>query len=145
MPARSYQVPHMAEGESDRVVLRDNRGPCAGDDSQKPRALAKEIKMDYDRLTDVMHVDFCFPSGNESVDVLDVGDRLGFPGQIVARVDLEHQIFYGLTIQNFSGFKRRIFWMYRMASVERALQFMLNVLCAGLWINRNNRPAHLGV
>jgi hypothetical protein len=144
MLASSHQVPTMAPEESDRVVLRNQQGAGAGKDPQGACALAPEIKTEYDRLTDVMHVDLCFPPTDaERVDVIDVGEQLGFPGQIVARVDMERRIIYGLTIQNFSGFKWRFFWRYRMASIQRALQFMLKVLRAGLWIDRNNRPAAL--
>jgi hypothetical protein len=145
MPTSGGEIQAVAHEESDRVVLRDQRGSGEGENPEGSCDLAHKITMDYDRPTDVMHVDFCTPANNDRVDVLDVGEQAGFPGQVVARVNLERRIFYGITIQNFSSFKRRLFWMYRMASIQRALELMLNMLRAGLWIGRNNRPAHLGV
>jgi len=144
MLTSSHQISTMAPEESDRVVLRNQQRAGGGKDPKGACVVAPEIKTEYDRLTNVMHVDLCFPPEDAArVDVIDVGEQLGFPGQIVARVDMERKIIYGLTIQNFSGFKWRFFWRYRMASVQRALQFMLKVLRAGLWIDRNNRPAAL--
>ncbi|MFZ0417628.1 MAG: hypothetical protein WAM04_05965 [Candidatus Sulfotelmatobacter sp.] len=145
MPTSSGEIQAVAHEESDRVVLRDQRGAGSGENPEGSCAMAHKITMDYDRLTDVMHVDFCIPSGDDRVDVVDVGEQAGFPGQVVARVNSEHRIFYGLTIQNFSSFKRKLFWMYKMASIQCALELMLNMLRAGLWIDRNNRPARLGV
>lgn len=143
MPTSSHQIPTMA-AESDRIVLRNQRGSGAGTNPQGTCAVAKEVTLDHDKLTDVMHVDVCLPpEGTARVDVVDVGEQLGFPGQIVARVDLDRRIIYGLTIQNFSRFRRSFLWKYRMASIQRALQLMLNVLRTGLWIDHNNRPAHL--
>jgi hypothetical protein len=133
----------MADEKSDRIVLRNQQGTGRREDSEGACVVANEVKMEYDRVTDVMHVDAFFPPEGTRVDVLDVGHCLGFPGQIVARVSLEERVVYGVTIQNFTSFKRKLFWMYRMASIQRALQFMLNVLCAALWIDHDNHPAHL--
>jgi len=143
MLASSHQIQTVADEKSDRFVLRDQQGAGRGEDHEGKSVVAHEVKMEYDRLTDVMHVDLCLPSETARVDVIDVGECVGFPGQIVARVNLEQRIMYGITIQNFTSFKRRIFWMYKMASIQRALQLILNVLRTGLWIDRNNnRPAH---
>ena len=142
MPTSCHQVPAVASQEPDRELLWDQRAASSGEDPQGSCTLAENLTMEYDRPTDVMHVDICFPSSAARVDVIDVGDCVGFPGQIVARVDLERKIMYGITIQNFSGFRRKLFWRYRMASIQRALQFMLNVLLAALWI-QNDHPARL--
>lgn len=143
MFASSHQIQAVADEESNRVVLRDQRGSGSGEDPQGACTLATEVKMEYDNLTDVMHVDVCLPSGDTRVDVLDVGECLGFPGQVVLRVNLDNKIIYGLTIQRFSAFKRTLLWRYRMASIQRALLLLLNTLRVGLWIDHGNRHAHL--
>ncbi len=145
MPASSHQIQTVADEKSDRVVLRNQPETGGGHDPHKACSVAEEVNMEYDRLTDVMHVDMCSPSGGERIDVIDVGDKLGFPGQIIARVNIEERIIYGLTIQNFSAFRRKLFWKYKMASMHRALQLMINVLCAALWLDRNSRTARLHV
>jgi hypothetical protein len=141
MPTSRHPIQDVANEESDSVVLRDNRAPSARFDKQGASDLANQVKMAYDKPTDVMHVDLGFPSETDRVEVLDVGDCLGFPGQIVARVDLENRIVYGLTIQRFSAFKRTLLWRYRMVSIQRALLFLLTSLGVGLWIDRGSRPA----
>jgi hypothetical protein len=145
MPISSSEIQAVADEKSDRLVLRNQPSTGAGEDPKGACAVANKITMDYDRLTNVMHVDFCAPLENERVDVMDVGEEVGFPGQVVVRVNMDKRVVYGLTIQNFSAFKRKLFWMYRMASIQCALELMLKTLRAGLWIDPNNRPARLGV
>ncbi len=87
-----------------------------------------------------MFVDLLPLEEGSHVEVMDIGDNLGFPGQIHVRVDLERQIFYGLTIQNYSGFKKKLLWRYRMWSMKSAIQLLIYTLIAGLGIDsRNNR------
>jgi hypothetical protein len=145
MSASRYQVRGVAEKESDRNVSRVNRGSSQGENQDQSCSMAQEIKMEYERHSDVMHVDLCFPSPGAHVDVVEVGEMLGFPGQIIARVDLEERKVYGLTIQNFSGFKWKLIWMYRMTSIRRALLLMLNSLRAAMCIERQHfqLPAHV--
>jgi len=95
------------------------------------------MKFDHNPITDVMFLDVCPVSEGDRVAVIDVGEQLGFPGQVQARVNLEKEVFYGLTIQNFSGFKRRLQWRYRMLSIQRALQFLVLTLLAGLRIDQS--------
>jgi hypothetical protein len=143
MSTSSHQIQAVAAEESDRVVLRDHRGGCSGATEEGPSTMASEVKLHHDRHTDVMYADFCFPAEHDHVDVMDIGDCLGFPGQIVARVNREKKIIYGLTVQNYSSFRWKIVWQYRMTSIQRALQLMMNVLRTCLWIDRGGRPAHL--
>jgi len=102
------QIQAVADKESDCFPIRNNGNTGAGENQQGAGNLANQMKLEYDRLTDVMHVDVCFPGDGAHVDVLDVGDCLGFPGQVVARVNLENRIVYGFTIQRFSAFKRTL-------------------------------------
>jgi hypothetical protein len=98
------------------------------------------MKFDHNPITDVMFLDVCPVSEGDHVAVIDVGEQLGFPGQIQARVNLEKEVFYGLTIQNFSGFKRRLQWRYRMLSIQRALRFLVLTLLAGFRIDQSAAP-----
>ena len=41
------------------------------------------------------------------IDVVEVGEELGFPGMVQARVDLRQQVVYGLTIAEFQASKGR--------------------------------------
>jgi hypothetical protein len=98
------------------------------------------LRLDHDPITDIMFLDVRPVGEGDHVVVIDVGEQLGFPGQIQARVNLEKEVFYGLTIQNFSGFKRRLQWRYRMLSIQRALSFLVLTLLAGLRIDQIAAP-----
>lgn len=89
-------------------------------------------------LTDVMFADLRPMEEGSHVTVIDIGAELGFSGQLQVRVDLEKQIFYGLTIQNFSGFKRKLQWRYRMLSIQAALRFLIDTLIAGLRLEQSS-------
>ena len=100
------------------------------------------FQLEYNELTDVMFVDLAPLCEDSRVCVIDVGDQVGFPGQIQVRVDLEKQTLHGLTIQNYSGFKRKLMWRYRMWSIQAALRFLVSILIAGLNIDqRSHHPA----
>jgi hypothetical protein len=101
------------------------------------------INLEYNELTDVMFADLRPMQEGSHVTVIDIGDQIGFCGQVQVRVDLEKQIFYGLTIQNYSGFKRRLQWRYRMLSIQAALRFLINTLMAGLRIEQNGHHGAL--
>jgi hypothetical protein len=102
------------------------------------------INLQYNELTDVMFVDLLPLEDGSRVATVDIGDRIGFPGQLQVRVDMDRQIFYGLTIQNYSGFRRKLLWRYRMWSMQSALYFLINMLMAGLNIDRHSQRPALG-
>ncbi len=89
-----------------------------------------------------MFVDLWPLEEGSHVEVLDIGDNLGFPGQIQVRVDLRRQIFYGLTIQNYTGFKKKLLWRYRMWSMKSALRLLVYTLIAGLGIDNRKNHQH---
>jgi len=99
-----------------------------------------KITLNYNRLTDVMFVDLLPLEEGSRVDVLDIGDEIGFPGQVQVRVDRKRQIFYGLTIQNYTGFRRKILWQYRMWSIQCAIKLLVSTLLAGLDIDHRATP-----
>jgi hypothetical protein len=99
--------------------------------------------LDHNPITDVMFVDLLPLEEGSRVEVIDIGDSLGFPGQMQLRVDPERQILYGLTIQNYAGFRRKLLWSYRMWSFQRAIELVVFTLIAGLGIEQNSRPQQL--
>lgn len=140
MPASGYQT-GLPEKEADRDVLRRPKGIHPS----RSCALAEEekITLEHVKSTDLLFVDLRQADKEASITTLDVGAKLGFPGQIYARVDRDREIIYGLTIQNYSGFRRRLFWRYRMASMYRALQLMIASVRVGLCLDNHyhERPA----
>lgn len=109
--------------------------------AQKIRA--KDVKVEHIKSTDLMFVDIAQPAKGARITTVDVGEMLGFPGQVLARIDYDNEILYGLTIQNASSFKRKLLWKYRMASVQRALELVMVSIRAGLCIEARS-PVHVG-
>jgi hypothetical protein len=101
--------------------------------------MAQKMTFEHNALTDVMFVDLCCVQIGDHVEVLDVGSPLGFPGQIQVRINREKEVIFGLTIQNYSGLKRKLLWRYRMWSIQSAIRFMVVTLIVGLGIDQNNQ------
>jgi hypothetical protein len=99
----------------------------------------QEIRLVHERETDVMYVDLIQPSSDAQIDIFEVGEQLGFPGQLLVRVDRNNQALLGITIQRYSSFKRKLLWKYRMASVESALHLLVNSLSVALIIGDKER------
>jgi hypothetical protein len=102
----------------------------------------EDVTVEHIKSTDLMFVDVAQPGKDAKITTVDVGEMLGFPGQILARVDFENEILYGLTIQHATNFKRKILWHYRMASFRRALALMLASIRTGLCVEEG-RPEHM--
>jgi hypothetical protein len=100
---------------------------------------AQELKLEYERATDVMYGDLCQPATDSQIDVFDVGDQIGFPGQVSVRVDRNNQVLLGITIERYSSFKRRLLWKYRMVSATSALNLLVSSLRVALTIGGNER------
>jgi hypothetical protein len=92
--------------------------------------MAKEekIKFEHNRSTDVMFVDIRPAEEGSTISTIDVGAAIGVPGQIHARVDFGREVIYGLTVQNYSAFRRRMFWRYHFASMKKAISFLIAAL-----------------
>jgi hypothetical protein len=142
MAHRSDQI-EMDE-KSDCNVVFDTRQRVAARTSERTDHLATSCKdsqmrftLEHNPFTDVMFVDLLPLEAGSKVEVIELGSVLGFPGQIQARVDREKEIFYGMTIQNYSGFRRTLLWRYRMWSVQRAIQLLVTTIIAGLCIDRS--------
>jgi len=130
--------------KSDRNVVFDTREQIGARTGKGSSCLAasqenSEMKftLEHNPFTDVMFVDLVPLDPQSKVEIIELGNVLGFPGQVQARVDRHKQIFYGMTIQNYSGFRRTLLWRYRMWSVQRALQLLVTTIIAGLCIDQN--------
>jgi hypothetical protein len=100
------------------------------------------ITVEHVKSTDVMFVDLVEPKADVKITTIDIGENLGFPGQVLARVDYDNEVLYGLTIQNATSFKRKLLWKYRMASAKWALELMLASVKVGLCLEEK-RPGHM--
>jgi hypothetical protein len=99
------------------------------------------ITFERDDFTDVAYATMKTPANHRRVQVIDVGDMVGFPGQVLARVDEESGELYGLTIENYSKFRRKLISRYRMASAKSALELMAQSLAAGLSVEHHSHDA----
>lgn len=100
-----------------------------------------ELVFEHIKSRHVLFVDIEQPPEGSRITTIDVGEMLGFPGQILARIDYENEIFYGLTIQNATNFKRKLLWQYKMANAKRAIALLIAAIRAGLRIEERN-PSH---
>lgn len=130
--------------ESDRNVVFDTRQRIGARTGERTDCLATspqdsqmKFTLEHNPFTDVLFVDLVPLEPESKVEVIELGYVLGFPGQVQARVDRQKQIFYGMTIQNYSGFRRTLLWRYRMWSVNRAIQLLVTTIVAGLCIDQN--------
>jgi hypothetical protein len=103
-------------------------------------AKVTQFRQCHERHTDVMHIDLLDAPPDARVDVVEVGADIGFPGQLLVRVDRDSRTMLGITILQFSSFQRRLRWTYRIASVQKALLLLVNLLRAGMHTG-GSRPA----
>lgn len=130
------------ESSHDQHVVVHAGRTFAGGVGKRSADMAKEsqVSLEHNHITDVMFVDLCEVIPGSYVEVLNV-NAMGFDGQIQARVDRERGIVYGLTIQNFKRFRRRLLWKKRMLSTRRAIEFLIAVLIAALDLDRRHHLA----
>lgn len=139
MPTSSHQGPGLAEEATHSDDSRNRLGGAP--QGSCPVAIEEKMRTHFEPHGDVMFVDLCEALPNDRIDVLEVGEQVGFPGLIQVRVNREKQILYGITIQNFKAFRRKLFWSYRMASVQRALVLLILGLMAGFRADHHSSTA----
>lgn len=123
--------------------LRSTKGlPAERENVMAQKIKHDDITLDHNKSTDLLFVDLQHPHAGAKIATIEVGEVIGFPGQILARVDCETGILYGLTIQNASSFKRRLLWRYRMGSAKRAIALVVASIRAGLCIEKHH-PDHV--
>jgi hypothetical protein len=98
-----------------------------------------EIRLEHQKPTDVMFVDFRELRPDSDVIVCQVGDQVGFPGQVLARRDRNTGEVYGLTIENFSGFRRTVLFRDHMASARAAAELMARSFIAACSMDVRHR------
>ena len=130
MPVSSHQTSRLAEEADHYDSLRNS----VGGSTSGTCPVASEPKMTFFHEThgDILFIDLHPSSPGDNIEVIEIGDQVGFPGQIQARVNREKKILYGLTVQKYSAVKRSLFWNYRMPSPNRALSFLVGSIQAGL-------------
>jgi hypothetical protein len=141
---KDIQIQTIEDQDHSNVVV-DTRRRSQSRIEQGALVMAKEMNfnLDHNPITDVMFVDLLPLEAGSRVEIIDIGESLGFPGQMQLRVDPERQLLYGITIQNYSGFRRKLLWQYRMWSFRRAIQLLVYTLIAGLGIEQNYRHHQL--
>lgn len=130
--------------QDDQHVVFNSTRPNAEGVRQGATNLAKNemnVKLEYNPHTDVMFVDLCPIDDGDRVETFDVGDMIQFPGQIQVRINRQKRIIYGMTVQNYSGFRRKVVWRYHMLSMHRALRLIVTTLMAGLMIDSGRGTA----
>jgi uncharacterized protein YuzE len=79
------------------------------------------MRFTYRRNTDIAHIDIAEPTNDANIEVKEIGDQVGFPGQVLVRFDAETGKVYGMTFQHWSAIKRRLMWRYRTLIVRNAV------------------------
>lgn len=86
-----------------------------------------KVHLQHESHTDVMYADLCSPASDADIEVIDIGIPFSFPeGQVLARFDNKNVVVLGLIIHDYRSFRRRLIWKYRVTSVARGIQFLIN-------------------
>ncbi len=105
--------------------------------------MGKETVMDlqftYERHSDLLHVDALTPPVEAQIDVVEVGEAAGFPGQVYIRVDSETGEVYGMTIHNYTGMRRALLFERHMLRARKFLAVLFWGIRAG---SVNDRRLH---
>lgn len=136
------QMDRTEKGSTDRDVVFNPPGQALDRAGKGASHMASQIKLEHNTLTDIAFVDVNDVQPGDCVEVLDIGETLDFPGQIQVRINREKEIVYGLTIQNYSGFRRRLKIRYGVWSFRRAIQLLISILLAGLRIDQETQHSH---
>lgn len=101
--------------------------------------MMSEMKFTYRRNTDVAYVDIAEPLEHAEIEVREIGEQVGFPGQVLARFDAQTGQLYGLTFQRWSAMRRTLMWRHRTFMARK----VLNELVAKIvdFLGENN-PHH---
>ena len=142
MARSSHQIEmdRCEEGPADRNVVFDSPRTAIGRTGKGASDMASQIKVEHNTLTDVAFIDLAEVMPGDCVEIVDIGAQLDFAGQLQIRINREKEIVYGLTIQNYSGFRRRLKLRYGIWSFRRAIRLLISTLLAGLRIDQNTHP-----
>ena len=64
---------------------------------------SERCDMEYDKFGDVMYLEVTPTPATANIDTVEIGTNVGFPDQIVARVDAATGEVYGIIIERYSA------------------------------------------
>lgn len=99
-----------------------------------------ELQFTYERHSDLLHVDASVPPAGAHIDVVEVGEETGFPGQVYIRVDGETGEVYGMTVHNYTGMRRALLFERHMLRARKFLEVLFSGIRAGFVHDRRSHP-----
>lgn len=84
-----------------------------------------------DNFAGVLYANTATPPPDAQIDVVDIGDEVGFPQLILARRDARTGELYGITVRDEQAFREAAENAYGTDNVRRALTLLLKPLTAG--------------
>lgn len=85
-----------------------------------------QMNFTYRRNTDVAHIDVVEPLEHADIEVKEIGEQFGFPGQVLVRFDAQTGQLYGMTFQRWSKIRRTLMWRHRTFMVRKAVNELVN-------------------
>lgn len=87
---------------------------------------------DYEKYSDVMFLSIADTPTDAVIETMEVGDKVGFPGQIVARYNAVTGELYGVIIERYSAVERKINRDEAKHNAKQALVHLLERVLAAL-------------
>jgi hypothetical protein len=84
-----------------------------------------QVKETYEKYSDVMYLEMATTPDDAAIETVEVGESVGFPGQIVVRVDSRSGVLYGVTIERFSAVKRQLVRDERKKNIQAAIRELI--------------------
>jgi ribosome-associated translation inhibitor RaiA len=94
------------------------------------------FKANYEKYADVMFVDFTETPKHADVDTFELGEQVGFPGQIVVRFNAESGDVYGVIIERYSAVEKKLKREAAKRNAKQALKQLVELILEALEIIR---------
>ena len=91
-----------------------------------------KVTLEHDKNTNVAFVDMCEAPQGARINVVEVSSAIGFNARVLARVDIENQVVFGLIIEDFPAFKRELRIRYHTSRVQAIIEVIVRSLKTGL-------------
>jgi hypothetical protein len=92
----------------------------------------EEFTSFYEKRVDTLFVELQETPVGVSVAIVQIGEEVGFPGQIVARVDPETHVIYGVVIEKWSRIDRQLTNAKAKEDAKLALQQLIQKIMDAL-------------
>jgi hypothetical protein len=92
----------------------------------------ENVKASYEKYSDVMFVELAETPRGVGIDTVEVGESVGFPGQIVARFNAETGEVYGFVIERYSCVEKKLKREQAIRSARLALENLLQRIVEAL-------------